>query len=87
MENSKDLLVIGPGELGSRVATLWQKKYPNSKIALKANHHYPERTQKWRSLGFCEFNLEQKYPNILFAVPASGNFQMSKIQWCQLLLN
>ena len=29
------LLVIGPGELGARVATIWKSKFPNAQITLK----------------------------------------------------
>ena len=32
---TSELLVIGPGELGARVATLWKSKFPNAQITLK----------------------------------------------------
>ena len=32
---TSELLVIGPGELGARVATIWKSKFPNAQITLK----------------------------------------------------
>ena len=71
---SKDyvLLVIGPGHLGARVATLWQQKFPNAMIALKANRQEPNREAKWQSLGFMPHQGGHKYPNVLFSAPPAG---------------
>lgn len=65
---SKNLLVIGPGHLGARVATLWRERFPQAKIALKANRKDENREAKWQSLGFIPYDGE-KYPNVLFAAP------------------
>ena len=70
MEASKDLLVIGPGHLGARVATLWQQKFPKATIALKANRQDPNREAKLQSLGFMSAGGgRHKYPNVLFSAP------------------
>lgn len=70
-----DLLVIGPGHLGARVATLWQQKFPNAMIALKANRQDLNREAKWHSLGFISHQEEEngrKYNYVLFSAPPSG---------------
>ena len=72
-----DLLVIGPGHLGARVATLWQQKFPNAMIALKANRQDLNREAKWHSLGFISHQEEEngrKYNYVLFSAPPSGQF-------------
>ena len=72
-----DLLVIGPGHLGARVATLWQQKFPNAMIALKANRQDLNREAKWHSLGFISSHQEEKgrkYNNVLFSAPPSGQY-------------
>ena len=61
-----DLLIIGPGQLGSRVATLWKRRFPHAKIALKAHRTDPDREAKWKSLGFQAFEEGLKYSNVLF---------------------
>ena len=73
-----DLLVIGPGHLGARVATLWQQKFPNAMIALKANRQDLNREAKWHSLGFISHQEEEngrKYNYVLFSAPPSGQCQ------------
>jgi len=68
-----NLLVIGPGHLGARVATLWQARYPEAKIALKAHRDDSDREAKWQSLGFIPYkDPNQRYSNVLFAAPPSG---------------
>ena len=67
-----DLLIIGPGQLGSRVATLWKRRFPFAKIALKAHRADPEREVKWKSLGFEAFEEGLKYSNVLFAAPPTS---------------
>ena len=71
-----DLLVIGPGHLGARVATLWQQKFPNAMIALKANRQDLNREAKWHSLGFVSHQEEngRKYNYVLFSAPPSGQY-------------
>ena len=73
---AKNLLVIGPGHLGARVATLWQNRFPEAEIALKAHREDPERDAKWQSLGFTPFKNgdlgSKQYENVLFAAPPKG---------------
>ena len=72
-----DLLVIGPGHLGARVAILWQQKFPNAMIALKANRQDLNREAKWHSLGFISHQEEEngrKYNYVLFSAPPSGQY-------------
>ena len=52
--------MIGPGELGARVATLWKEKFPEAQITLKAHRNDPERENKWKTLGFIPFKAEEK---------------------------
>ena len=80
-----DLLVIGPGHLGARVATLWQQKFPNAMIALKANRQDLNREAKWHSLGFISHQEEKgrKYNNVLFSVPPSGQYILRVIDTLQ----
>ena len=72
---SKNILIIGPGHLGARVATLWKERYPEAQITLKANRQDPDREAKWQSLGFiCGSDKEEghKYPNVLFSAPPTA---------------
>jgi len=73
-KTTSELLVVGPGELGARVATLWKSKFPEAKITLKANREDHEREAKWESLGFIPYkDSQQKYQNVLFAAPPGGD--------------
>jgi len=80
MASSKNLLVIGPGQLGARVATLWKERFPEAKIALKANKEDQKREAKWQSLGFVPYveDAGEKYPYVLFAAPRTkiSNFML-----------
>lgn len=69
-----NLLVIGPGHLGARVATLWKQKFPKAEVALKAKTDDPVRRQKWQSLGFTPYEEGSGtlYPNVIFSAPPSG---------------
>ena len=67
-------LLLGPGHLGARVATLWKQKFADAKVALKARNVDAEREAKWKSLGFVAYQDGDKYNNVLFAVPPSGQF-------------
>ena len=69
------LLVVGPGHLGARVATLWKARFPEAQITLKAHREDPEREAKWQSLGFIPYKAREdhKYHNVLFAAPPSGS--------------
>ena len=77
---SKDILIIGPGVLGSRVATLWKQRFPQAQITLKAKRQDPEREAKWQSLGFIcgsEKDVGHKYPNVLFSAPPTAGWSLS----------
>ena len=71
-----DLLIIGPGQLGSLVATLWKRRFPHAKIALKAHRTDPDREAKWKSLGFVPFEQGGKYSNVVFAAPPTSGKNM-----------
>ena len=71
-----NLLVIGPGHLGARVATLWREQFPEAEIALKAHRQDKEREAKWQSLGFISFKEGSQYDNVLFSAPP-GKYQIS----------
>ena len=70
--SGRDILIIGPGVLGSRVATLWKQRFPQAQIALKANRQDVDREAKWQSLGFIPYKEGHKYPNVLFAAPPTS---------------
>ena len=57
------------------MATLWKQKFPDAKVALKARNVDSEREGKWKSLGFVAYQDGDKYNNVLFAVPPSGQFR------------
>jgi len=73
-----DLLVVGAGHLGARVAVLWKEKFPESKIFLKTKSDNAERTEKWRALGYepfaCSESLESipKCPYVVYSVPPTS---------------
>ena len=69
------ITLSGPGHLGARVATLWKQKFSDAKVALKARNVDSEREAKWKSLGFVAYQEGDKYNNVLFAVPPSGQFR------------
>ena len=71
---SKDLLVIGPGHLGARVATLWRQRFPAAAVTLKAHRQDPEREAKWRSLGFIPYKEGGSgYKYVLFSAPPGND--------------
>ena len=47
-----DLLVLGPGRLGIRIAQKWQSEYPSSNIYLKFKSENPERSKEMLEKGF-----------------------------------
>ena len=73
-----DLKVVGAGRLGCRVAYLWKKKFPESKIYLKTRSNDANRSAKWKSLGFIPLSFEDDKNHIqakfvLFSAPPSDN--------------
>jgi hypothetical protein len=70
-----DLLVIGAGHLGARVAVLWRNKFPDCQIFLKTKTENPERSEKWKSLGYQPISASTaldsipKFPFVVYSVP------------------
>ena len=72
-----DLLVIGAGHLGARVAVLWKNKFPEASIFLKTRTNNPERSQKWKALGYtpvaCDTDsLIPKCQFVVYSVPPTS---------------
>ncbi len=72
--DSQDLLVIGPGVLGTRVAQLWKSKHPQSKVFLKARNVPKKRQEKWTSNGYQNVDdfPDKKFDQVVFSAPPSG---------------
>ena len=72
-------MIVGAGQLGTRVAQLWREKFPDSRIYLKTNTHDKKRAEKWESMGFHALSLEEpqepavQCPYVVFCVPPIGN--------------
>ena len=76
-----DLLIVGPGVLGSYLGLLWKLKHPQANVVGQTNTTTSH--EKLRSLGIApRTNEEQakaattataKYPRVLFAAPPSGS--------------
>lgn len=71
-----DLLVIGAGHLGARVASIWKVKFPESQIFLKTKSDNQERSEKWRKLGFQPVAGTDaqgiKCPYVVYSVPPTA---------------
>jgi prephenate dehydrogenase len=83
-----DLLVIGAGHLGARVAVMWRVKFPDSKIFLKTKSENAERSEKWRALGYepvssaTPLDTIRKFPYVVYSVPPiAGNFVVHNQGW------
>ncbi|KAL3149562.1 hypothetical protein ABBQ32_002341 [Trebouxia sp. C0010 RCD-2024] len=73
--SGRDLLVVGPGVLGSYVGILWQQQYPSATVVGQtnstANHdrlqqmHIQPRTKDGAD--------SRKFPYVLFSAPPSGS--------------
>lgn len=82
---NRTLVVVGAGNLGCRVAELWRQKYPDATIYLRTHTHVPERTDKWKKLGYhtvCDesadstadpHDLPFKAPFLIYCVPPHGD--------------
>ena len=74
-----DLLIVGPGVLGSYLGLLWKRKHPEANVVGQTNTEASH--DKLRSLGIAPRTNEQaaasgnsaKYPRVLFAAPPSGS--------------
>ncbi len=72
---SFNLVVVGAGELGCRVATEWRLFFPKASIFLKTRSEKPERTKHWKQLGYDVLSPEDnetKAPYVLFCTPPTG---------------
>ncbi len=79
MSPNKNLIVVGSGELGCRVAALWKQSHPDATITLKTRSYKKEREDKWRAAGFCCLSDKDKHkkgeitaPYVVFSAPPSG---------------
>ena len=79
-----DLLVIGAGHLGARAAVLWRNKFPDCRIFLKTKTDNPERSEKWRALGYEPVSSSTaaesipKFPFVVYSVPPiAGKLSMT----------
>ena len=78
--STMNLKIVGAGELGIRIAMLWKQKFPDSDVFLKTQHDDPDRSRKWRSLGFkplsCEYEQKKNRvtaPFVVFCAPPTNN--------------
>ena len=78
MLKMNDLLVVGAGHLGTRVAVLWRNKFPDCQIFLKTKTENQERSEKWNSLGYLPISSATdqdsipKFPYVVFSVPPTA---------------
>ncbi|XP_023330400.1 uncharacterized protein LOC111702851 [Eurytemora carolleeae] len=70
-----DLLVLGPGRLGIRIAQKWQSEYPSSNIYLKFKSENPERSKEMEEKGFKVLSegSDIKVNKVVFCAPPHGN--------------
>lgn len=73
-----DLLIVGPGVLGSYLGLLWKTKHPQANVVGQTNTTTSH--EKLKSLGIAPRTNEEaagsssaKYPRVLFAAPPSGS--------------
>jgi len=67
-----NLIVVGAGELGCRVAQMWKGLFPQATVYLAAKTENEERERRWISLGYQPLQAGQKAPCVLFCAPPSG---------------
>jgi len=81
---SNHLKIVGAGHLGLRVAVLWKQKFPDAEVYLKTRHNDPQRSAKWKSLGFNVLSSEEDnstsscpprvvVPFVVFCAPPTSN--------------
>lgn len=72
-----DLLIVGPGVLGSYLGLLWKTRHPRANVVGQTNTTTSH--DKLKSLGIAPRTSEEaagssaKYPRVLFAAPPSGS--------------
>eukprot|EP00095_Tigriopus_kingsejongensis_P009169 maker-scaffold145_size311916-snap-gene-0.15 protein:Tk09169 transcript:maker-scaffold145_size311916-snap-gene-0.15-mRNA-1 annotation:"hypothetical protein GUITHDRAFT_64569" len=73
----QDLVIVGAGHLGCRIAEIWRGLYPKSDIFLKTRSIKADRDQLWTQLGYTPINPETESPPktdlVVFCAPPTGN--------------
>eukprot|EP00882_Tetradesmus_deserticola_P005686 GHRQ01005987.1.p1 GENE.GHRQ01005987.1~~GHRQ01005987.1.p1 ORF type:complete len:367 (+),score=182.69 GHRQ01005987.1:259-1359(+) len=74
--DSHDLLIVGPGVLGSFMGTLWKQQYPTATVTAQTNTE--SNHERLRKMGLQPVTREaapagKQYPYVLFAAPPSGS--------------
>jgi prephenate dehydrogenase len=75
MSCAQDLIVVGAGQLGCRVAQIWKKTYPDAQVFLKTRSDNEVRSAKWRKAGFCPLSASDTLvtaPYVVFSAPPTG---------------
>ena len=49
---SKNLIVVGAGQLGARIAERWREAYPDADIFLKTKNRNAARENLWQDMDF-----------------------------------
>ncbi|TRY68641.1 hypothetical protein TCAL_08889 [Tigriopus californicus] len=75
---SKNLVIVGAGHLGCRVAQLWRESYPEARIVLKTRSFNEKRATLWSSLGYIPVSSKdpgeaEKSDCVIFCAPPTGN--------------
>ena len=76
----KDLIVVGPGELGYRVAMFWKRAHPEAKVYLKTRSDKKERSECWRGAGFLPastYDDVSPAPYVVFSAPPTGKGRLA----------
>lgn len=73
--NEQELLIVGPGVLGSLVGVKWMEKFPGARVVGQTNTN--SRHEELVKLGL-EPRLkadasEEQFPNVIFCAPPSGS--------------
>lgn len=73
---SHDLLIVGPGVLGSFMGTLWKQQHPDATVTAQTNTE--SNHERLRKMGLQPITRDaapagKQYPYVLFAAPPSGS--------------
>ena len=81
---TNDLVVVGPGELGYRVAMIWKAAHPKAAVYLKTRSEKEERSERWRSAGFlpaASYDGVGAAPYVVFSAPPTGSLCTERHLW------
>ena len=85
-----DLVVVGAGHLGCRVALKWQKLHPEAKVYLKTSTEKDERSLKWSEAGFVPISDEKgqvaKTPFVVFSAPPTATGALRSLKKSVLIV-